>query len=84
MATDTLTVPLLDTAPIIIDLGKEKRKAIKELKRGRGKLMDEVGQAVAEVRASLAENGDAARIVPVVLIYRQKKRRKGGLLPLSF
>ena len=68
-----------ETAPIIIDLGKRRRKVIKELKRGSGKAMDEVEQALAEVRASLGAEGANKEIVPVVLIYRQKSRRKRGL-----
>ena len=68
-----------ETAPIIIDLGNRRRKVIKELKRGSGKAMDEVEQALAEVRASLGAEGANKEIVPVVLIYRQKSRRKRGL-----
>lgn len=69
-----------ETAPIIIDLGKKRRKVIKDLKRGSGKAMDEVEQALAEVRASLGAEGANKELVPVVLIYRRKTRRKRGLL----
>lgn len=66
--------------PIVIDLGKIKSKLIRDFKKGRGELVHEVEQALAETRQSLG--GDAARkeLVPVVLVYRKKqKRRRNGL-----
>lgn len=68
-----------EISPIIIELGKTKRRVIKRLKRGTGKAMDEVQQAIAEVRASLGPEGPNREIVPVVLIYRKKTRRSRGL-----
>lgn len=68
-----------EISPIIIDLGKAKRRVIKRLKRGTGKAMDEVQQAIAEVRASLGPEGANREIVPVVLIYRKKTRKSRGL-----
>ncbi|MEW6736396.1 MAG: hypothetical protein AB1489_34205 [Acidobacteriota bacterium] len=62
--------------PIVIDLGKEKSKRIKALKRGRGKLLDEVAAAVEEVRANLGDEANGKVLVPVVLIYRKKSRRR--------
>jgi len=71
-----------EQAPIIIDLGKKRRKAIKDLKRGRGRLMDEVAQTVEEVRTGLApEEAKDKEFIPIVMVYRrkQKKRRMRGL-----
>jgi hypothetical protein len=69
-------------APIIIDLGKAKRKRIRALKKGRGPLMQEVASVIEEVKSRM---GDAASkdVIPIVAIYRQKRRRgKGrGLIP---
>jgi len=68
-------------APIIVDLGKKRRKALKQLKRGDGRLLDEVEQVTAEVRAELGKDADAVELVPIILVYRRKVRRpKGGLL----
>ena len=39
--------------PIVIDLGKQKKKRIKQLKKGRGRLVDRVNEVVAQVRAEL-------------------------------
>jgi hypothetical protein len=69
--------------PIVIDLGKEKRKRIKDLKRGRGKLLDDVARVLEEVRSTLGEEAGGKQLVPIVVVYRKKSRRgRGGLLPL--
>lgn len=62
--------------PIIVDLGKVKSKRVKRLKRGQGVLMDEVDQAVAEVRHNLGPEHADRELVPVVMIYRKKKKKK--------
>ncbi len=88
----TVNTPLEITgvAPIIIDLGKEKKKRIRDLKRGRGRLMAEVAAVLNDARATLGDNADGKQIVPVILIYK-KKRKKGrkdwggrSLFPLLF
>ena len=71
--------------PIVIDLGKTKRKRIKALKRGQGPLMQEVASVVNETRARIGDTVDK-ELVPIVLIYRRSGRRRdgGGLLPFRF
>lgn len=64
------------TSPIVLDLGKQRRKRIKELRRGEGKLMDEVAASIAELRTAGALAADAQ---PVVVIVREKRRRVRGL-----
>ena len=66
------------TAPIIIDLGKQRRKRIKQLKKGRGKLWAEVEDVLGEVRDSLGAEVDGKVLVPVILVYG-KKDPKGNL-----
>jgi len=66
-------------APIVVSLGKENRKRIRQLKRGRGKLMDEVTHVLEQVRANFGEHADDKVFVPVVLVYRRKRRRSVGL-----
>jgi hypothetical protein len=75
-----------EITPIIIDLGKEKRKRIKDLKRGRGKLMAEVARVINETQMTLGSEATGREFIPVVLIYKQKKRRKrrGLALPIPF
>ncbi len=72
------------TNPIIVDLGKKKKKQIRRLKRGRGKLVAELEDVLAEVQAQLGSEANGKELVPVVLIYRRKRKRRrgGGLFPL--
>ena len=41
-----------NSAPMVVDLGKKPRKQIKQLRRGEGKLVDEVGAVLEELRAN--------------------------------
>jgi hypothetical protein len=60
--------------PIIIDLGKARSKRIKDLKRGRGRLLAEIDRTVAELQVKMG--GDGATLLPVIVVYR-KKAKKG-------
>ena len=57
-----------------MSLGKGRSKRIRQLKRGRGKLVDEVSRVMEQVRASFGEHADGKVLVPVVLVYRRKRR----------
>jgi len=70
------------TAPIIISLGKKKKKAIKQLKRGKGGAMDEVMDVVQQVQENLGDELVGKVIVPIVVIYRKKARRTRSLFAL--
>ena len=96
-ALATSATEVAGIAPVIIDLGKEKKGRIKDLKRGRGRLMAEVAAVLNEVRAGLPDDGGNKQLVPVVLIYKKKARRRknrgggrlsvsggGGLFPFNF
>ena len=69
--TETIT-------PIIIDAGSRSKADIRRLKEGRGRLMHEVSDVMHETRAS-APSG-----VPIVVIYRQKRRRRNLRIPTPF
>ena len=64
------------TEPIIINMGKQKRKRIKNLMKGRGRLWFEVEGVIEEVNESLGDELEGKAIVPLVLIYRRKPKRK--------
>ena len=72
-------IPADVTAPIIVSLGKKKKKAIKRLKRGKGSTMDEVMDVIDQVQANLGEQAAGKILVPVVIVYKQKQRRLRGL-----
>jgi hypothetical protein len=71
--------------PVIVDLGKRKKKEIRDLKNGCGKLMTEVDVAVDHARSTLPDAEKNKGVIPVVIVYRKKKKgRKGsGSLPFS-
>jgi hypothetical protein len=74
--------PTATQAPIVVDLGKVKRKRIKQLKRGEGVLLDDVQEAVVRVRERLGEQATGKVLVPVVVVYRKKaSRRRRRLAP---
>ena len=79
--------PILN-APIILDIGKARKKSIRDMKRGQGKIMADLQDAMAEVTLSLGEQADGKQLVPVVLLYRKRNRRKrrrgGGVFPMLF
>jgi hypothetical protein len=67
--------------PVIVDMGKKKRKAMRRLRKGRAKAMSEVMEIVEEVREQLGDQADGTTIVPVVVIYgRKRQRRRRGWL----
>lgn len=70
---DTDSAP---SPPIIVDLGKVGRKQIKKLKQGRGPLAMEVDEVIEALRRELGEETAGKEIVPVVLLYRRKRKKK--------
>ena len=74
-------------APVILDLGKAKPKEIRQLRQGQGQLVQEVQSAIHDVAATLGEQAEGKQLIPVVLIYRKKSRRRrnpGNLFPPFF
>lgn len=64
------------SAPVVVDLGKVRKKRIRQLKKGRGKLMDDVQEALAEVTEGLGQELKGKEIVPIVIVYRQKSKKR--------
>lgn len=71
------------TTPIVIDLGKQKRKQLKALKKGEGKLVDEVYESIQQVGHDLGVEAQGKAIVPIVVIYERKTKRRTGFLPFK-
>ena len=57
---------------LVVDLGEQRRKEIKRLKRGEGALAEQIQAAVEEARRSLGID-DEVEVVPVVLLYHEPK-----------
>lgn len=66
------------TAPVMVSLGKKKRKVVKRLKRGKGPLMKEVVDVLEQVQDKLGAQAEGKILVPVVIIYKEKQRRFRG------
>ena len=60
------------TQPVIIDLGKQRARSLKDLKKGEGKLWAEVLEVVDEVKDMLGAEADGKVLVPIVMLYQQK------------
>lgn len=59
--------------PLVIELSKQKRKDVKKLRKGEGKLMGEIGEVIDRLVAS----GDLEPgAQPLVIVVREKDDRK--------
>jgi hypothetical protein len=76
MAEETVETSTEMTQPIIIDLGKQRSRALKKLKEGEGKLWDDVLDVIEEVKELLGTDAEGKVLVPVILIYRERSRRR--------
>jgi hypothetical protein len=65
-------------SPIIVDLGKKRRKSVKRLRRGEGKLMDEVNATLQELK-NAGTIGAAAQ--PVIVVVRERSRSARNIFP---
>jgi len=80
-APSTQTAHTQGVTPVIIDLGKKSKKAIRNLKDVRGKLYAEVADAIKQHSTPGTGGGDSR---PIVVLYRRKAKKKSsgcGLLP---
>lgn len=59
---------------LIVDMGKRKKKDIKRLRRGRGKLMDRISNTMVQLK----EEGELPEGSPVVVVLVREKRKKSG------
>ena len=71
---------------LLVDLGKAKRSRVRNLKRGKGRLMDKVESAIDETIDELGAEAGGKTILPVVVIVerRPKKRKGNSILDLAF
>jgi hypothetical protein len=79
-ADDSKVVETVPTgAPIIVDIGKKRKKQIKLLREGRGKLMDEVNGVLDELRTAGSISGS---VLPVVVVVQEKRKARSLMWPL--
>jgi len=68
------SVQSVTKTPIVIDLGKQKKKQIKRFRRGEGRLMSKVEDTFEELKAVKKIAGDAQ---PVIVVVREKPKKWG-------
>jgi hypothetical protein len=81
--TKTVEAELEISQPIILNLGKQRPKRIKRLMKGQGKLWAEVEGVIDEVGVMLGDELEGKVIVPLVLVYRRKPKRRRALRMLG-
>ncbi|MFZ1086036.1 MAG: hypothetical protein WAN35_13810 [Terracidiphilus sp.] len=59
--------------PVIIDLGKQKRKKIRQLRKGRGPLFAKVSDTQVGLRAKGVTDDNSG---PTIVLVKEKKRRR--------
>jgi hypothetical protein len=74
----------MELPPVVLDLGKVKRRLVRELKQGEGELMDDVAHAVEAVRSNMHAELKGKELVPIVIVYERKPSRRRSLLPCFF
>ena len=60
-------------APIVVDIGKKRRKAIRRMRKGEGKLMMEINHLVEELRTA---GSISASSQPVIIVVKQKRKTR--------
>ena len=76
MVKETTTTSTEMTQPVIIDLGKQRSKLIKELKNGEGELWEEVLEVADEVKEMLGAEAEGKVLIPVIMLYQEKAGRR--------
>lgn len=61
--------------PVIVDLGKQKSSKLKDLKKGKGELWDDVIGVIEEARDMLGEEAEGKVLIPIILLYEKKPKR---------
>ena len=78
-----MSAPAAAVRPVVVELGSQRRSRIRALKRGEGRLMDDLARAMQKIRADSPELA-SKELVPIVMIYRRRSRRGKFQLPFSF
>jgi hypothetical protein len=77
MVTEASLENSAESHPIIIDIGKHKKKKIKQLRNGKGDLFEQIGHYVQELKNAKQVNEDAQILVVVV---KEKNRKNWKFL----
>jgi hypothetical protein len=64
------------TQPVIIDLGRQKASSLRDLKKGEGKLWEEVLDVAEEVKEMLGTEAEGKVLIPIIMLYKEKSNRR--------
>ncbi len=64
---------------VVVDLGKKKRKDVRKLRKGEGRLMDRIGELVEQMKADGQLTAGAETVVVVVERKKKNTMRFPGL-----
>jgi hypothetical protein len=67
---------------LLVDLGKQSRAEVKELRQGHGRLCEHLAAVVDGARHELGISADV-EIIPIVLLYRRDDQANGGYTVLK-
>ncbi len=84
MTEETAVTSTEMTQPVIIDLGGQKPRLLRELKKGEGKLWEEVLDVAEEVKEMLGADADGKVFIPIVMLYKEKSGRRLDLDKILF
>ena len=76
MAEEAVKTATEMTQPVIIDLGRQKSSALRDLKKGEGKLWEEVLEVAEEVKEMLGTEADGKVLIPIIILYKEKSNRR--------
>jgi hypothetical protein len=80
---ETKTASIADdsgVAPMLIDLGRKNAKDVRRLRKGKGKLVEEIHGTIAELKSAGTISMTAQ---PVIVVVREKRLDKGLLSMLK-
>jgi hypothetical protein len=80
-ATSPIVVPVPDRAPLIVDMGKKRKKQIKQLREGRGKLLTAVNDVLEELRTAGTISASAQAVV--IVVQQKTRKSRSPLWPLA-
>ena len=73
--------PSAPTQTIVMDLGNKKRRQIRRLRKGRGRLYRKIKEALDDMRDANHIDADAQAVIVIVRERKRKRRRKRGWAP---
>jgi hypothetical protein len=68
--------------PVLIDLGKARRNRVRDLKRGKGRLLEKVDDAIEQTVKELGDEAKGKTILPVLVLVEKRPKKKRSVSSL--